>query len=142
MKKQNWNTLGREETKSRDKKRLEMPPKVEATIMLQKCPSNKKLLGVRIQKKSDGKWYTVWNFPIDDNRAKSENYGSDTIKGDVYTDDEYAGCPYCGARYFVQCGQCKKITCLKGNEPVTCAWCGNYMTNFSYGTLDLRGGDI
>ena len=44
-----------ETTIQKDERRLAMPPKVEATIVVQKCPSSKKLLGVRIQKKEDGR---------------------------------------------------------------------------------------
>ena len=43
-----------------DEQRLAMPPKVEATIVVQKCPTSKKLLGVRLQKKNaeDAWWKT------------------------------------------------------------------------------------
>ncbi len=46
-----------ETTIQKDERRLAMPPKVEATIVVQKCPSSKKLLGVRIQKKE--RWILV-----------------------------------------------------------------------------------
>ena len=47
-----------ESTIQKDERRLAMPPKVEATIVVQKCPSSKKLLGVRIQKKEEALYRT------------------------------------------------------------------------------------
>ena len=69
-----------ETTIQKDERRLAMPPKVEATIVVQKCPSSKKLLGVRIQKKEDGYWYSVWNFPLEEKRANHENYDENKIE--------------------------------------------------------------
>ena len=100
-----------ETTIQKDERRLAMPPKVEATIVVQKCPSSKKLLGVRIQKKEDGYWYSVWNFPLEEKRANHENYDENKIEGAVYIDKDYKGCPFCGQKGFVQCGQCGKLSC-------------------------------
>lgn len=127
--------------RQRDERRMAMPPKVEATIILQKCPSSKKLLGVRIQKKNDGKWYKVWSFPLEEKRARRESYDDNQINAAVYIGEEYKGCPYCGKRGFVQCGKCHKISCHDGSA-TTCPWCGNIMTQFKTGNLDLHGGDL
>lgn len=124
-----------------DQRRLAMPVRPEATIVLQKCPTSKKLLGVRIQKKNNGKWYTVWSFPLDESRAHRENYDDNQINDVVYIGDEYKGCPYCGKQAFVQCGQCHKLSCHDGSA-TTCPWCGNRMTQFSSGEFDLHGGDL
>ena len=129
-------------TRVTDAERVKMPPKVEATIVIQKCPVNKGLLGVRIEKKPDKKWYCVWNFPISDARAQRENYSSQSVQGEVLIADEYKGCPYCGARYFVQCGQCHKLSCYKSTAECTCSWCDNHMTNITTGGLNLKGGDF
>ena len=75
-----------ESTIQKDERRLAMPPKVEATIVVQKCPSSKKLLGVRIQKKEDGYWYSVWNFPLEEKRANHENYDENKFEGAVWTE--------------------------------------------------------
>ncbi len=124
-----------------DEQRLAMPPKVEATIVVQKCPTSKKLLGVRLQKKNDGCWYAVWNFPLEEKRAQHENYADNKIEGAVYLDREYKGCPYCGKTGFVQCGSCQKLSCHDGSSTV-CPWCGNVMNQFHAGNLKLNGGDI
>lgn len=53
--------------------------------------------------------------------------GSDDFgRTQVDVADEYAGCPRCGARAFVQCGSCRELACWNAAETYfTCPTCAN-----------------
>ncbi len=96
---------------------------IEAQVALAKCREGKKIYGVRMEKTSLG-WKYDWAFTLSESRAKSENYSSTKIKGNIYPDSEYPGCPYCGAKSFVVCG-CGRLNCNNSDEKIfTCEWCG------------------
>lgn len=119
--------------------------KVEATVVLAKCCKTGKTYGNRVEKKSDGNWHFTWSFKIDDNRAKSEGYEKTSVKGNVFLDESYKGCPYCGASGWFSCGNCGKLTCNDGNKNVvTCKWCGNIgeLSGDGDGKFNLTGGEM
>ena len=102
---------------------------MEANILLFKCPKEKQIFGVRVQKMSDGDWYRTWAFKIKPNNAKNEGYDKTMVQGNMYATEEYPGCPHCGAIGFVQCGHCQKITCWNGETSMVCQWCGTTMND-------------
>ena len=116
---------------------------MEAAIILAKCSKQKKTYGIRTEKMSDGDWWRTWAFPISDRRAKNEGYDNTPILGNMYATKDFPGCPYCGAKSFVQCGKCRKISCWKGESSLPCNWCGNYLNNITTATskFSLFGGD-
>ena len=65
------------------------------------------------------------------------------IRGNLYADDEYNGCPYCKAVTFVQCGRCGKLSCWNNEERITCGWCG-LTGNITKTTdaIDVKSGDM
>lgn len=108
----------------------------EARIALCKCKEAKgNIYGVRFQR-ADGGWKYTWAFEMKESSAKREGYDNTQIMGNIYPDDNYPGCPYCGTRYFVVCGNCQHLNCnINTGETFTCDWCGNI------GTLGGFGGD-
>ncbi len=103
---------------------------IEANILLCKCSKESQMYGVRVQKMQDGDWWRTWAFKIKPRNAKSEGYDAVPIQGSLNQTKEYPGCPYCGTSGFVQCGQCNKITCYKGESSLICSWCGRKLENF------------
>ncbi len=96
---------------------------IEAQVALAKCREGKKIYGVRMEKTSQG-WKYDWAFALSEGRANAEKYSGTKIKGSIYPDPEYPGCPYCGARSFVICG-CGRLNCNNyGENEFVCGWCG------------------
>lgn len=96
---------------------------IEAQVALAKCKEGKKIYGVRLEKTSLG-WKYNWAFPINEKRAKAENYDNTMISGNIYPTDDYPGCPYCGAKHFIVCGKCRRLNCNNESKTFTCEWCG------------------
>ncbi len=114
---------------------------IEAKVALAKCREGRKAYGVRFEKTSIG-WMYNWAFTLSEDRAKAEKYGTTKLKGVIYPDDEYPGCPYCGARTFVVCGTCGKLNCNNTDEKVvTCEWCGakGELTDYDGDGIDSSG---
>ena len=97
---------------------------MEANVLLFRCPNAKRSYGVRVQKMRDGDWYRTWAFKLSEKTARREGYDRSVIRGNLYATEEYPGCPYCGAKVFVMCGSCNKISCWDGTDRFTCPWCG------------------
>ena len=117
---------------------------MDAAIILTKCPKRRLVYGIRTQKMSDGDWWRTWAFSIDEHRACREGYDVTKVQGNLYHTEEYPGCPYCRTKNFVQCNQCKKISCWNGERQLSCLWCGNNMKNIQTATekFNITGGDI
>lgn len=112
----------------------------EASVILAKCVQNKKLYGIRIEKR-DNDWVRTWAFPIKEETAEKEGFDKINFTGSFYTDEEYPGCPYCGTKKCFVCGSCGKISCYDGSDKVVCSWCGagGTATNDDE-KLDVSGG--
>ncbi len=113
----------------------------DTTILLTRC-TNKQFYGVKVQKMQDGDWWRTFAFPVNESRAKNERC-ENHVQGSLCCTAEYPGCPYCGAKSFVLCDKCHKMTCYQGEPALTCSWCGNYMDNITtVAQFTLSGGDI
>ena len=96
----------------------------EARIALCKCKESKKIYGVRFEREGTG-WKYTWAFPVKEDTARREGYESTILTGDLQIDNNYNGCPYCGAKYFVVCSNCQKLNCNIGDPTrFKCEWCG------------------
>lgn len=93
----------------------------EARIALCKCGKSQKIHGVRFERYQTG-WKYTWAFPIKEGSAKRENYDSTILKSDLIRDENYPGCPECGALAFMICSGCGKLNCNLGVPK--CNWCG------------------
>lgn len=116
---------------------------IEAEVVLAKCREGKKIFGVRMEKTSLG-WKYNWAFKIGDKRAGAEGYANTRIKGNIYPDPEYPGCPYCKGKSFIICGNCGRIYCNnEHNGMSTCEWCGNTGTLGVYDGAGINAsGDV
>ena len=116
---------------------------MEATVILARCSKDRRAFGMRTQKMSDGDWWRMWAFPIDERRAHHEGYDTTEIRGSLKYAEGYPGCPYCGAMNFVRCGTCDKLTCYNNEVKLGCGWCGTLMTNITpVQEFTLTGGDV
>ena len=120
-----------------------MAQQVKATVILTKCPSCSGTFGTRIEYIS-GDWYRTWAFKISDSIAKNEGFDKTPVQGSLDAIEGFEGCPYCGTYGFVQCGQCKKLTCWKsGDTSVVCGWCNRKMSNIvSSDSFDVSGNNM
>lgn len=100
-----------------------MIEQMEARIALCKCKEGRRSYGVRFERMEKG-WKYTWAFPVKEAAAKREGYDETQIVGNIGPDDDYPGCPFCGARYFVIC-DCGKLNCNNGSSSnFVCDWCG------------------
>ena len=92
----------------------------------------------------DGDWWRTWAFPINESRASSEGYDMTKIQGNLYSTEDYPGCPHCGTSGFVQCGKCGKLSCWNGETTMKCNWCGVQLENIvtTENGFDVSGGDF
>ena len=117
---------------------------MKAAVLLQKCTTNKKTFGIRIEEREDGEWYKTWTFPIDEARAIRENFHNTRVVSFLPEGEGYPGCPYCGAKtafYDTNCGG--KLTCYHGESVITCQWCNTTYDDHapSQDKLTYTGGD-
>lgn len=115
---------------------------MKAMVILIKCSKYKRCFGARTQLMEDGDWWRTWAFPIGEDTASKEGFDKENIKGNLYTTEEYPGCPYCGTNRFVQCNKCGKLTCWNGENSIICEWCGNTLDNIEIAQdkFDMFGG--
>ena len=115
---------------------------MRAEIILMKCPEGRKIFGVRTEERN-GDWFRTWAFKISERTAANEGFDKTVIRGNLYADDEYNGCPYCGATAFVQCGRCGKLSCWNNESKMSCGWCGlTGETRQLEDEIDVKAGDI
>ena len=69
--------------------------KPQAAVGIAQCPVTKKVYGVRVEEKTDKKWYATWAFSIKPEVAKREGYSTNQFPPDILYEKEYPGCPYC-----------------------------------------------
>ena len=114
----------------------------EAFAILAICPEAKKTYGITVDKVDSKHYVFHWAFPIDKTKAHREGYDEKNVHGTVSIDVDYPGCPYCGAKSFVICGNCGSVICYHGQKCVTCPQCGfsGDVTNIE--SVDLKGGSF
>ena len=113
--------------------------KKEASVILAKCRDSQ-LYGIRIEKR-DMDWIRTWAFPLKEDVAKKEQFDKTTFSGTFLTEEEYPGCPYCGARKCFVCGSCGKVSCYDGSEKIVCNWCGaSGEASADNSAMDVTGG--
>lgn len=110
-------------------------------VVMATCNRTKQPWGITIEKKGKVCEFQ-WAFKISKEKAHHEGFDKNSFQGQVTFGPDYAGCPYCGAGGFYQCGNCKSIVCMpdEGVERVTCPVCGQSLTLTTGGDFDLRGG--
>lgn len=56
------------------------------------------------------------------------------LAGEFTVADSFAGCRQCGARSFIVCGACDKLSCWQGSGASVCGYCG--YTAEAYGSVE------
>lgn len=100
---------------------------MEAKVLIFKCTNGSQPFGVRVQKMEDRDWWRTWAFKISANIVSNEGYDRNQVQGNLYSTEDYPGCPYCGTDYFVQCASCKKVSCWHQERDLMCQWCRTMM---------------
>ena len=107
-----------------DRKKAVLMRGPEARIAVCKCGEAKKTYGVRFERFGEG-WKSTWAFPLEESSARRQGYEDTELKGNLFLDNKYPGCPYCHTRSFIVCDDCHKLNCNIGDsELFTCEWCG------------------
>lgn len=87
------------------------------------CSETRKPFGITVDKRYRN-YAFCWAFKINAAQARREGYDKTHVKGAVVYDDDFNGCPHCGAMGFYICAKCGKVVCYHGEEMVTCPNCG------------------
>lgn len=103
-----------------------------ANIIPAKCSKHNKPFGVRVEKREND-WVRTWAFPINEAKAKREGFRKTQITGSLEATPDYPGCPYCGAKEFIICLGCGKMSCW--NEERKSAYC--YHCNTQIGEIEI-----
>jgi hypothetical protein len=113
--------------------------KINARVAVCKCPTNKRVFGIRLEERNSD-WVRTWAFKIDEDKARREGFDKETVSGTLNLIPEYPGCPYCGTANIAQCG-CGKLFCFTGKDTtLTCPWCGQTGEYHSTEKLNIQGG--
>lgn len=98
--------------------------KDNVVIIPAKCQRTGSMYGIRAEK-TGGAWHLNWSFPMPEDESARENFNENKISGKIVIDQEYPGCPHCGGKGFVHCGQCGKLSCWdEEDKNFTCHHCG------------------
>ena len=120
-----------------------MNKKILARIAVCRCNQKEQIYGVRMENRGN-KWVYNWAFKLKPDTAEREKYGeTSAVEGMLVKDEDYPGCPYCRAQYFIVCGGCGRLSCNNSNgSNFKCGWCGmeGELTNYT-GDGFRAGGD-
>ena len=111
----------------------------QAFAIMAMCEEKKEHFGITVDPRQ-GYYAFVWAFKIKKEQAKREGYDQTHVRGQVIYDDNFNGCPHCGAKSVYMCNRCGKVVCYHGQEVVTCPTCGSSSTLRAADSVDLSGG--
>jgi hypothetical protein len=119
-----------------------MFPEIEAKVVLCRCPVNKKLFGIRVERQGRI-WLMTWSFKIDETRARREGYDRELITGLIAPAQNYPGCPYCGVNRLAVC-ICGRVFCWRSEtNRAACPWCGlESEYGRQEGEITIEGGNL
>lgn len=111
-------------------------------VIMASCQKTGKPFGIRTEKQ--GKDYVMnWAFTLKEGASKREGFENNKVKGNIFMDDEYPGCPHCESMSWFQCGRCAHFVCMKGDEKIVkCPDCGNEGELEVSDEFDLKGGGM
>ena len=120
----------------------------ETALTLARCRDSRETFGVHLTHQNK-QWVTDAAFRLRSHSAALEGQTDPkTIRGNFGgPTDDYPGCPCCGDMVLFKCS-CEKLTCFVTDyndfEPFHCAWCGDYIDDFSDGwdSLQTQSGDL
>ncbi|GJG69115.1 hypothetical protein PRLR6025_25840 [Prevotella lacticifex] len=103
------------------------------------CEEAKKPFGITIDPKGKNLNF-VWAFKIDKEKAHREHFDEKHVNGSISIDENFPGCPYCGSKQFIICGNCGTISCYHGQKQFTCPNCGAHGEVTTVDSIDIKGG--
>lgn len=112
----------------------------DAFAIMAICPEARRPYGITVDNAGIGHYVFHWAFSIDKDKAHREGYDEKSVSGTVSLDDNYPGCPYCGSKNFLFCGNCGSVICYHGQSKVTCPKCGFTGEVTSIENVNLKGG--
>ena len=113
--------------------------KKTAIVITPMCQVSHGVYGIRLELREKA-WFKTWAFPMKPDTAEREGFQSKTDLSNMSADAVFPGCPYCQSKTLVQCGDCGKIYCYKGERESTCPWCGKTGTISDGGWDSVAGG--
>lgn len=114
------------------------PVSKEAFAIFSACSRSREYFGISVDPVSRNQFKLVWSFKMSKDQAIREGTDRKQVSGQVYPDENFNFCPYCGGRTFVQCGKCGRFFCYN-EEARECPLCHvriggiEAASNFSFG---------
>lgn len=114
----------------------------KAFVTTAMCSRSKQLFGITVDELCRGQYTFVWSFKLNEKRAQNEGFDKHSVKGGISFENDFPGCPYCGAKNFVFCGKCGSISCYHGEGTTTCLKCGYTSRVETTESFDIKGGSL
>ena len=112
----------------------------DAFAVLGQCEETKELFGITVDPDSMGHMRFVWSFKLKPQTAGREGFAGYQMRGSIFHDENFPGCPYCGVHEFYICNRCQTIVCYHGQQHITCPHCQNSGQIQAQDSFDLSGG--
>ncbi len=103
------------------------------------CPESKRQYGITVDLIGPKLYSLIWAFKINMDKAKREGFDKTTVQGNIQTDENYPGCPYCGTKQIVVCA-CGGIICYHGERTITCPKCNMTGAVTEVDGVTIKGG--
>lgn len=113
----------------------------KAFAIMAMCEKTREPFGITVDPRKRGEYALVWAFKIKKGQAKREGFDKTRVKGSVVNDENYNGCPYCGAKDFILC-DCGCVACYHGQKTFICPNCGMSGIVEDATNINLSGGDF
>lgn len=110
----------------------------DAFAVMAMCSKSKEDFGITVDPRN-GIYTFCWGFKMKKGQSRREDYDTKSVHGSIDFDQDYNGCPYCGARNFYICGSCGKIVCYEGESFIRCPNCNSSGTVVAAETFDISG---
>lgn len=113
----------------------------QAFAVMAQCSETKQPFGITVDPQGHV-MKLVWAFKMSAQQGHRERFDERHVSGSIALDPNFPGCPYCGSKQFVVCGNCGTVSCYHGQELFTCPSCGIRSTVEQTESIDLKGGGI
>lgn len=98
------------------------PVSKEAFAILAGCSRSREFFGISVDPVSRNQFKLVWAFKMSKDQAIREGTDKRNVSGQVFADENFNFCPYCGGQTFAQCGKCGHFICYN-EEATECPIC-------------------
>ena len=112
----------------------------KAFAIMATCPESRKIYGITVDNAGTNQYVFHWAFPISRDKAHREGFDVTEVHGSITKDPGYPGCPYCGSKEVIFCGNCGGVICYHGQKRVTCPQCGFTGDVAPVESVNLKGG--